>query len=196
MTPAERRLLAGVFTELGGLVRYDDESLVHDTWIRQRYDSGRYLSYSPARAAVAQAAWHEAGHAVAALAVGARFSSASVRHGRDSGGRVHGIRQAGELAFVVAAAGQIAERLRTWTMLDGDDELLAWLPCWTGDGGDARQFRRALAGQPGRSEVSAWRCAESVLAPRRLAVRQVARALMAWPRHLPYEVVRAVAASA
>ena len=49
----------------------------------------------------------------------------------------------GELAFVVDAAGQIAERLMTWTMLDHDEDLRAWLAGWKGDGGDARRFRRA-----------------------------------------------------
>ena len=60
-------------------------------------------------------AWHEAGHAVAALAVGARFSSASIRHGSGTQGRVHGIQGGGDRAFVIDAAGQIAERLRDWS---------------------------------------------------------------------------------
>src|SRR5262249_35739743 len=42
-----------------------------------------------------------------------------------------------ELAFVIDAAGQIAERLMDWTMLEADEELRAWLAAWTGDGGDA-----------------------------------------------------------
>ena len=61
--------------ELDRLVRYDDESVVHEAWIRQRYDGGFAASYAPGRAAAVRTAWHEAGHAVAALELGARFSS-------------------------------------------------------------------------------------------------------------------------
>src|SRR5262249_36695730 len=142
-----------------------------------------------------RAAWHEAGHAVAALEVGARFSSASIHHGCATEGRVHGIRGAGELAFVIDAAGQIAERLMSWTMLDRDDELRAWLPTWKSDGGDARRFRRALGPRFGQDELRAWRYCEAVLAPQRLRIRQVARALLVHPRHLPYDVVTAIAVS-
>ena len=149
MTPSEERDLAAIRAELARLVRYDDESVVHDRWIRQRYDGGYAASYLPARTAAVCTAWHEAGHAVAALAVGARFSSASIYHGRDSAGRVHGIRGVGDLAFVVDAAGQIAEHLRTWTMPERDDELRAWLKGWTRDGGDARRFRRAAVAWSG-----------------------------------------------
>jgi len=91
VTPAERRTLESVRAELNRLVRYDDESLVHDVWIRQRYQGGFAATYAPARAEAATTAWHEAGHAVAALAVGARFSSASIRAGGRSYGRVHSI---------------------------------------------------------------------------------------------------------
>ena len=77
-------------------------------------------------------AWHEAGHAVAAIAIGARFSSASIHHGpnsrgHSSEGRVHGVTGGGELSFVVDAAGQISERLMDWTMLGSDADLRAWL---------------------------------------------------------------------
>ncbi len=118
MTPSQQRDLARIRAELRRAARYDDESIVAGTWVRQRYDCGCYASYGPARRATVQTAWHEAGHAVAALAVGARFSSASIHHGRRGEGRVHGIRGATELAFVIDAAGQIAERLMDWTMLD------------------------------------------------------------------------------
>ncbi len=122
-------------------MRYDDESIVHELWIRQRYDLGAAASYLPARTAAVQTAWHEAGHAVAALAVGVRFSSASIRHGRDSQGRVHGIGDGGGLSFVIDAAGQIAEQLRDWSLLTDDDDLRAWLAVWCRGGGDARRFR-------------------------------------------------------
>ena len=115
--PAEARTLAVVQAELARLVRYDDESVVHQAWIRQRYDRGAAASYAPARTAAVRTAWHEAGHAVAALAVGARFSSASIRHGSASQGRVHSIQGGGDRAFVIDAAGQLAERLRDWSML-------------------------------------------------------------------------------
>src|SRR6202020_3399433 len=105
MTPAKQRTLAAIEAELARLIRYDDESVVHEAWIRQRYQGGAAASYAPARTAAVQTAWHEAGHAVAALAVGARFSSASIRHGRDSQGRVHGISGGDDLAFVIDAAG-------------------------------------------------------------------------------------------
>ena len=193
MTPAQARTLAQIQAELARLVRYDDESIVHEAWIRQRYDLGA-ASYAPARTAAVRTAWHEAGHAVAALAVGARFSSASIRPGSGTQGRVHGIRSDAADAFVIDAAGQIAERLRDWTMLERDDELRAWLPTWKGDGGDARHFRRALAPRFGRDELRAWRHSEATLVPLRPRIAQVARALLIHPRHLPCGVVAAIAA--
>ena len=38
-----------------------------------------------------------------------------------------------------------------------------------------------------------WRYAEAVLTPRRLQIRQVARALLVHPRYLRYDVVAAIA---
>ena len=195
MTPAQAQTVAQIQAELVRLARYDDESIVHQAWIRQRYDLGAAASYAPARTAAVRTAWHEAGHAVAALAVGARFSSASIRHGSASQGRVHGIQGAGERAFVIDAAGQIAERLRDWSMLTGDDELRAWLSTWRADGGDARRFRRGITTRFGDDEVAAWRDCEQALTPLRLRIRQVARALLVHPRHLPYEVVAVIADS-
>ncbi|HTQ94533.1 MAG TPA: hypothetical protein VMK84_34085 [Streptosporangiaceae bacterium] len=195
MTPAQARTLAQIQAELARLVRYDDESIVHEAWIRQRYDLGA-ASYAPARTAAVRTAWHEAGHAVAALAVGARFSSASIRQGSGTQGRVHGIRIDAADAFVIDAAGQIAERLRDWSMPAGDDELRAWLPTWRADGGDARRFRRDIAVRFGGDEVAAWRHCEQALISHRPGIRQVARALLVHPRHLPYAVVAAVAARA
>jgi len=198
--PSDERDLAAIRAELARLVRYDDESIVQDRWIRQRYDGGYAASYLPARTAAVVTAWHEAGHAVAALAIGARFSSASIYHGRDSAGRVHGIRGVGELAFVVDAAGQIAEHLRTWTMPQRDDDLRAWLKGWTRDGGVARRFRRAIVPRfgPGGSdaECAAWRYSERLLTSRRPAIRQLARALLVHPRPLPYPVASAIAGDA
>ena len=193
MKPSQQRDLARIQAELSRVIRYDDESIVNDKWIRQRYDCGCYPTFGPARRATVRTAWHEAGHAVAALAVGARFSSASIHHGRDNEGRVHGIRGVSEQAFVIDAAGQIAERLMNWTMLERDDDLRAWLPAWTGDGGDARHFRRAIRARFGTDEYAAWRYSEQVLIPLRLAIRQVARALLMHPRYLPYDVAAAIA---
>jgi hypothetical protein len=209
MKPAELRMLAQVQADLARLIRHDDESVVADQWGRQRYESGAFAGLSAARAAAVRTAWHEAGHAVGALAVGARFSSASIHYGgagaagagaaagrRGSAGRVHGVTGAGAESFVVDAAGQIAERLMDWTMLDTDAALRQWLPAWRRDGGDARRFRQAIAARPGREgwdEVTAWRHSEAVLTPRRLQVREVARALLVAPRHLPYAVVAAIA---
>jgi hypothetical protein len=193
LKPAEKRVLAAIQAELSRVIRYDDESIVHDTWIMQRYDGG-FPSFAPARKSAVGTAWHEAGHAVAALAVGARFSSASIRHGRDNAGRVHGISGADDLAFVIDAAGQIAERLMNWTMLESDDALREWLPTWQADGGDAKRFRRSLRGRFGSDEFSAWRYSEEMLAPLRLKIRLVARALLVHPQYLPYSVVAAIAA--
>ncbi len=195
------RMLAQIQAELARLVRYDDESIVHETWIRQRYDLGAASSFAPARRAAVRTAWHEAGHAVAALEVGARFSSVSIRygpagHGRASQGRVHGVQVSGvggDHAFVIDAAGQIAERLRDWSMLTDDDQLRAWLPTWRGDGGDARRFRRGIRARFGDDELGAWRYCEQALTPSRLRIRQLARALLVHPRHLPYEVAAAIA---
>jgi len=202
MTPAEQRLLARVRADLTRLVRYDDQSVVHDTWIWQRYDGGHAVSLAPARAAAVRTAWHEAGHAVAALAVGARFSSASIRHsavsrdGRATEGRVHGLTGAGDQGFVIDAAGQLAEQLMAWTLPGGDEELRRWLAGWRADGGDARRFRQAIGTRYGRDEVTAWRFSEQLLTPRRPAIRAVARGLLTSPRHLPYAVVAAIAADA
>jgi hypothetical protein len=193
LTPAQRRALAAVEAELGRLARYDDESVVHDAWIRQRYDGGFAASYAPARSAAVRTAWHEAGHAVAALAVGARFSSASIRAGGSSSGRVHSIRGGGDLAFVIDAAGQVAERLRDWTLPESDEDLRAWLAGWRGDGGDARRFRAAIREPFGSDEAAAWRYSARLLTPLRPQVRQLARALLVHPRHLPYEVAAAIA---
>jgi Peptidase M50B-like len=188
LTPADRRALATIRDELHSLVRYDDESIVHTRWVRQRYDCGCYPSFVPARQAAVRTAWHEAGHAVAALAVGARFSSASIHHGHRTEGRVHGITGAGRDAFVVDAAGQIGEQLMSWTLLDRDADLQTWLETWRGDGGDARRFRRSIPGRFGGDEVTAWRYSEDMVTPLRLQIRQLARALLVHPRHIPYNV--------
>jgi hypothetical protein len=193
MTPAQRRALAAIRAELARLARYDDESIVGEHWLRQRYDSLRFPTLGDARRAAVVTAWHEAGHAVAALTVGARFSSASIRPGRDNEGRVHRIQDAGDLAFVVDAAGQIAERLRDWTV-PGDDALHEWLPTWRDDGGDARRFRAAIRRRFGTDEFAAWRHSESLLTPQRLKICRVARALLVHPRHIPHAVVAALAA--
>ena len=194
MTPAQRRTLAGIQAELARLIRYDDESIVHDTWIRQRYDLG-FASYTPARKEAVTVAWHEAGHAVAALTLGVSFTSASIRHGRDSGGRVNGVRGAGEQAFVIDAAGRVAEGLMDWTLPEGPAELHTWLASWREDGGDARRFRRGLAARFGEDEAAAWGHCVDVLTPLRPKIRQVARALLVHPRYLPHDVVAAIAES-
>lgn len=193
MTPAQQRTLAAIEAELGRLARYDDESIVHEAWIRQRYDGGFAASYAPARSAAVRTAWHEAGHAVAALAVGARFSSASIRAGGISSGRVHAIRGGGELGFVIDAAGQVAERLRDWTLPETGDEVRAWLASWRGDGGDARRFRAGIGARFGTDETAAWGYAVRRLTPLRPRIRDLARALLVYPRHLPYAVTAAVA---
>ena len=195
MTPAQRRALAAITAELSRLIRYDDESIVNEVWLRRRYDSGHFATLSDARRATVITAWHEAGHAVAAITVGARFRSASIHAGRDTEGRVHGVQAAGDLAFVVDAAGQIAEQLRTWALLD-DDALREWLPTWREDGGDAKRFRASIHPRFGTDEPAAWRYSEGLLTPQRLKIRQVARALLVHPRHIPQAVVAALAADA
>lgn len=194
--PAERQAVAVIQAELQRFVRYDDESIVHSRWVKQRYDCGCYASLAPARKAVVRTAWHEAGHAVAALAVGARFSSASIHHGHRSEGRVHGVAAAAEQAFVIDAAGQIAERLMDWTMLERDEELRHWLRTWRQDGGDARRFRSSIVARYGTDEIAAWRWCEDVLTPRRLQIRQLARSMLIYPRHLPYSVAAELASPA
>jgi hypothetical protein len=188
LPPSQARTLAEIRAELARLIRYDDESVVAAIWIRQRYDGGWHSTYAEARRAAVRTAWHEAGHAVAALAIGARFSSASIHHGTRSAGRVHRLTIETESSFVIDAAGQIAERLMNWTMLERDEELAAWLPTWRGDGGDARRFRSAIISRFAGNEVAAWRYSEQVLVPLRPKVRGLARALLAHPRPLPYGV--------
>jgi Peptidase M50B-like len=189
VTPGEQRTLSSVRAELARLVRYDDESLVHDAWLRQRYQGGFAQTYAPARREAVVTAWHEAGHAVAALAVGARFSSASIRAGGRSSGRVHSITGGGADAFLIAAGGKVAEGLRGWTLPSSDAEVRAWLTSWRDDGGDARQFRAGLAGTRfARDEAGAWHYCVDTLTPLRLRIRSLARGLLVWPRHLPYAV--------
>src|SRR6266581_6185043 len=180
MTPAHERALASIRAELGRLARHDDESIVHERWLMRRYDSGRHPTLGDARRATVATAWHEAGHAVAALTVGAAFRSASIHPGRDTEGRVHGIRGTGDLAFVIDAAGQIAERLRTWTLPD-DDQLREWLPTWHGDGGDARRFRTAIRPRFGHDEPAAWHFSEGILTPQRPKIPLIARAPLIHP---------------
>jgi hypothetical protein len=192
VTPAQQRTLAAIEAELSRLIRYDDESVVHGNWIRQRYDGGFAASYAPARSAAVCTSWHEAGHAVAALAVGARFSSASIRAGGSTSGRVHSIQGGGELSFVIDAAGQVAERLRDWTLPESDSELRAWLAAWRADGGDARRFRAGLRDRFGTDEAAAWRYSVQLLTPLRPQIRRLARALLVHPCHLPYEVAAAI----
>src|ERR1700733_10854934 len=110
MTPAQRRAVSAIEAELARLIRYDDESVVHEAWIRQRYQGGFAASYAPVPSTAVPTAWHEAAHAVAGVAVGARFSAASIRAGGSTPGRVHSIQGGGDLPFVIAAAGQVAER--------------------------------------------------------------------------------------
>jgi hypothetical protein len=194
MTPGEQRTLSSVAAELERLVRYDDESLVHDAWIRQRYAGGYAETYAPARREAVVTAWHEAGHAVGALAVGARFSSASIRAGGRSAGRVHSITGGGADAFLIAAAGQVAEGLRGWTLPSTDAEVLSWLASWRDDGGDARRFRAGLGGTRFTGdEAGAWRYCVDTLTLLRLRIRSLARGLLVWPRHLPYAVVAELA---
>ncbi len=193
LQPAQQRVLGGITADLDRLIRYDDESVVHQDWLRQRYDGGYAASYEPARKGAVRTAWHEAGHAVAALAAGIPFSSASIRHGRDTEGRVHGIRGGGECSFVIDAAGQVAEHLMAWTLPGDDAELATWLAGWRADGGDARRFRQASAAMFPGDEAGAWRYSEAMLVPLRPKIRRVARALLVYPRHLPYPVVAALA---
>ncbi|MDT3439362.1 MULTISPECIES: M50 family metallopeptidase [unclassified Pseudofrankia] len=195
MKPGELRTLEAVRAELARLVRYDDESLVHDVWVRQRYEGGFAGTYAPARAEAVATAWHEAGHAVAALAARARFSSASIRAGARSSGRVHAITSGGADEFVIAAGGRVAEGLRGWTLPSSDAEVRAWLASWRDDGGDARRFRAALAGTRfAADEAAAWRHCVDMLTPLRPQIRSLARGLLVWPRHLPYAVAAALAA--
>jgi hypothetical protein len=195
VTTAQQRAVASIRAELSRLIRYDDESIVNDLWLRPRYDGGHFATLGDARRASVVTAWHEAGHAVAALILGLRFRSASIHAGRDTEGRVHGIQPAGDLAFVVDAAGQIAEQLCAWTLLD-DDRLHDWLPTWRDDGGDARRFRANIRPRFGTDEFAAWRYAEALLTPQRLKIRQVARALLVHPKPLPHHVAAAIAADA
>jgi Peptidase M50B-like len=195
LTPADGRALAGIQAELARLVRYDDESIAHDKWVRQRYDCGCYATLSPARKAAVRTAWHEAGHAVAALATGARFSSASIHHGHRGEGRVHRICGESDLSFVVDAGGQIAERLMNWTMLEADTDLSEFFASWRRDGGDARRFHRSAKARFGAEEIAAWRYSEELLTPLRPQIRQLARALLVHPTHLRYNVAAALTAS-
>jgi hypothetical protein len=195
LAPSHERVLTAIRAELAQVVHHDDESVVHAVWVRQRYDCGCYTSYAPARQAAVRTAWHEAGHAVAAIAIGARFSSASIHHGHRSEGRVHRVSGGGDAAFVVDAAGQVAEGLMHWTLPGSDAELRSWLGTWRRDG-DAQRFRRGIGPRFGSDEAAAWRYCTDMLTPRRLQIRQLARALLVHPRHLPYPVAAALLSDA
>jgi hypothetical protein len=189
VTPGELRTLSSVRAALARLERYDDESVVHDDWIRQRYQGGFAETYAPARREAVATAWHEAGHAVAALAVGAWFSSASIRAGGRSSGRVHSITGGGADAFVIATGGQVAEGLRGWTLPSPGPEATAWVASWRDDGGDARRFRAGLPGTRfAGDEDAAWQHCVQLLTLLRPRIRSLARGLLTWPRHLPYAV--------
>lgn len=190
---AQRRTLVAIEAELGRLERYDDESLVHQEWIRQRYDGGFAASYAPARKEAVRTAWHEAGHAVAALAVGAAFTSASIRAGSGSAGRVHRIQGGGDLSFVIDAAGQVAEGLRGWTLPASDAELAAFLRDWRADGGDAKRFRAAIQSRFAGNEAAAWRHGVTLLTPLRPKIARLARGLLVHPSYLPYQVAAVIA---
>jgi hypothetical protein len=196
LTTAERRTTAVIEAELRNVIRYDDESIVHSKWVRQRYDCGCYLSYGPARQAVVKTAWHEAGHAVAALTLGTTFTSVSIHHSHRSEGRVHAVARGCEESFIIDAAGQIAERLMNWTVLERDDDLREWLATWKDDGGDARKFRQAIRTRFGANEIEAWRFCESQLTPKRLQIRELARALLVHPQYLRYNVAAALCSAA
>jgi hypothetical protein len=79
-----------------------------------------------------------------------------------------------------------------WTMLERDDELQQWMRTWRHDGGDARRFRRSIAAQFGADELAAWRWCEQQLTPRRMQIRELARALLVYPRHVSYNVAAAM----
>ena len=114
-----------------------------------------------------------------------------------SQGRVHGIQGGGEQAFVIDAAGQIAERLRDWSM-PAERRRAARRGCRPGAptavtrGGSGAGSRARFGGD----EVAAWRHCEQALTPLRPRIRQLARALLVHPRHLPYQVAAAIADSA
>ena len=145
MKLSEERDAAAIQAALARLARYDDESIVHDRWIRQRYE-GRYsASYVPARGEAVSTAWHGAGHAVAALAIGARFSSASILRGRDSAGRVHGI-SGGSGGVRDRRGREIAEQLRTGAY-----------PSATTNSAPGSWAGRVTAVTPGASAGRSWR---------------------------------------
>jgi hypothetical protein len=106
---------------------------------------------------------------------------------------VHAIRGGGELSFVIDAAGQVAERLRDWSLPSDDAETAAFLRGWRADGGDARRFRAASAARFAGNEAAAWQYSVQVLTPLRPRIARLARGLLVHPRHLPYTVAAAVA---
>jgi Glyoxalase-like domain len=55
------------------------------------------------------------------------------------------------------------------------------------------QVAAAIGARFGTNKASAWRFSERRLTPLRPQIRQVARALLVYPRHLPYQVAAAIA---
>ena len=78
-------------------------------------------------------------------------------------------------------------------MLADDGQLRAWLPTWREDGGDARRFRQGMRSRFGGGRGRGLAALRAVLTPLRLRIREVARALLVYPRHLPYQVAAAIA---
>ena len=68
MTPAQQRAVASIRTELSRLIRYDDESIVNDLWLRPRYDSGHFATLGDARRASVVTAWSDSARSMVSLA--------------------------------------------------------------------------------------------------------------------------------
>ncbi|MGB6618200.1 MAG: hypothetical protein WBE95_29285, partial [Trebonia sp.] len=56
-----------------------------------------------------------------------------------------------------------------------------------------RRFRAGIGARFGADEAAAWRYAAATLTPLRPRIRDLARALLVYPRHLPYPVTAAIA---
>ena len=185
--------MAAIEAELGRLIRYDDESIVHEAWIRQRYEKGFAASYAPARSGAVT-------HRVARGGPRGRraVGGSAVQLGEHPGGRI----DVGPGALDPGRRGTVLRHRRGGPGRRAAQGLDAagirrgaphWLASWRADGGDARRFRAGLRDRFGDDEAAAWRFTAATLTPLRLQIRQLARALLVHPSYLPYEVAAAIA---
>jgi len=124
-----------------------------------------------------RAAFHEAGHAVVARALGLTVEAASIREDRTTAGRVRfrvgGDRRSAEREIVVLLSGGVAEKLATGAA-DADGAASDVAAAW--------ELLLSMASSEERAKewmAAAWRAAEKLVTENWSSVIQLAEALLA-----------------